>query len=85
MQFTKQTLQGFSLGFRSGIHGSLSIVGESSDIANPDTVPIVVLTVSAHLFKGPTGLDRTIGRDDKVISAAFPAERAMQMVDVHHP
>ena len=31
-------------GFRSGIHGSLSIVGESSDIANPDTVPIVVLT-----------------------------------------
>ena len=62
-----------------------NVVNESSDIANPDTVPIVVLTVSAHLFKGPTGLDRTIGRDDKVISAAFPAERAMQMVDVHHP
>ena len=81
MQFTKQTL----LGFRSGIHGSLSIVGESSDIANPDTVPIVVLTVSAHLFKGSTGLDRTIGRDNEVISAAIPAERAMQTVDVHHP
>jgi hypothetical protein len=41
--------------------------------------------MSAHLFKGLTDLDRTIGRDNEVISAAFPAERAMQMVDVHHP
>ena len=73
------------MGFRSGIHGSLSIVGESSDIANPDTVPIVVFTMSAHLFKGPTDLDRTIGRDNEVISAAFPAQLATQGGEARHP
>ena len=85
MQFTEQIVQGLPLGYRPGVHGSLAIAGESSDVAYPDTVPVVVPAVGTHLFDGSAFLDRTIGRNDEVISASFPAERAMPAVDVRHP
>ena len=85
MQFTEQIVQGLPLGYCPGVHGSLAIAGESSDVAYPDTVPVVVLTVGTLLFDRSALLDRAVGRDDKVISASFPAERVVPAVDVRHP
>lgn len=84
-QFTEQIVQSLPLGYRPGVHGSLPVAGESSDVAYPDTVSVVVLAVGTHLLDGSAFLDRTVGRYDKMIAAAFPAERAMQAVDIRHP
>ena len=84
-QFTEQIVQGLPLRYRPGVHGSLTVAGESSDVAYPDTVPVVVLAVSTHFLDGLAFLDRTIGRYDKVIATPIPTERAMPVVDVRHP
>lgn len=84
-QFTEQIVQGLPLGYCPGIHGSLAVAGESPDVVYPDAVPVVVLAVGSHLFNGSALLNRTVGRDDEVVSAAFLAERAMPAVDVRHP
>lgn len=84
-QFTEQIVQGLPLRYRPGVHGSLPVAGESSDVAYPDTVSVVVLAVSTHLLDGSALFDRTVGRDDKVIATTIPTERAMPVVDVRHP
>ena len=84
-QFTEQIVQGLPLRYRPGVHGSLTVAGESPDVAYPDAVPVVALAVSTYLLDGSALLDRTIGRYDKVIATTIPTERAMPVVDVRHP
>lgn len=37
-QLMKQIVQGLSLGYRSGVHGSLAVAGKPSDVAHPDAM-----------------------------------------------
>ena len=81
-QVVKQFAQGLPLGFRPGIHRGLPVVGKPTDVTDPDAVPVVETAMGAYPLDGPALLHRSIGRDDEVVSASFPAQGAMPVVDI---
>ena len=55
---------------------------QAPDVAHSNRVLVVIAAVSTHLLNRSSTFHAAVGRDDKMIPAAFPTERAVIGIDI---
>ena len=84
MQILQQTSQRTLLCLRSGVAGSLAVIGKPTHVSHPDRVPVMVFAMRPHHLFRPSHLNGTIGRNHIVVAASLPTERTMIAINVRH-
>ena len=80
----QQGTQGNALGIRSGV-SRLSVLRQSADVTDSNRMPVMVLAMCPDHFFGPARFNSPVRGNDVMITAAYPAQRAVVAVDVCHP
>ena len=80
----QQVAQGNALGIRSGV-SRLSVLRQSADVTDSNRMPVMVLAMCPDHFFGPARFNSPVRGNDVMITAAYPAQRAVVAVDVCHP
>ncbi|ABR43952.1 hypothetical protein BDI_2221 [Parabacteroides distasonis ATCC 8503] len=84
VQVRKQPFQSLLLGRCSGVHRSFAIGSQTTDIAYPDGMTVMVLAMCSNHFFGSARFDGAVCRNHIMVAAAQPTEGAMVAVDVCH-
>lgn len=85
VQICQQLSQSHFLSLCTCILRSLPFCGQASDVTDPDGVGVVSSAVRSYPFFRPTRLYRAIGRNHIMVATAFPAQRTVITINIHHP
>ena len=84
VKLLQQVAQGNALGIRPSV-GRLSVLRQSADVTDSNRMPVMVLAMCPDHFFGPARFNSPVRRNDVMVTAAYPAQRAVVAVDVCHP
>ena len=85
VQICQQLSQSHFLSLCTCILRSLPFCGQASDVTDPDRVGVVSSAVRSNPFLRPPHLNRAIGRNHIMVATAFPTQRTVITINIHHP
>lgn len=85
VQICQQSPQSHFLRLRACILRSLPVCSQTTDVTDPNRVRIVSSAVCAYRLLRPARLNRSVSRNHIMVATAFPAQRTVITIHIHHP
>lgn len=85
VKICQQLSQSHFLRLRACILRSLPVCSQTTDVTDSNRVRIVSSAMCAYRLLRPARLNRSVSRNHIVVATAFPAQRTVITIHIHHP